>query len=190
MIAGYIRVSTLDQKTDAQKAEIAAWAKAHKLGKVKWYEDRISGKDTKRPALDQLRKDVFAGKVKTVLVWKLDRLARSLRDGVNLLGDWCDKGVRIVSITQQIDLSGTLGQLMASTMFGIAEIELSNIRERQAAGIAVAKKKGVYSGRKKGTTKAKPERAKALHEQGLKPWEIANALGVSDRTVKNYLKLV
>jgi DNA invertase Pin-like site-specific DNA recombinase len=75
---------------------------------------------------------------------------------------------------------------VAGVLFGIAEIEREHIRERQAAGIAAAKGKGVYTGRKKGTTKATPERARALREKGLKNGEIAVALNVTERTVRNY----
>ena len=187
MIASYIRVSTTDQKTDLQKVEIAAWAKAQGVDPetITWFEDRISGKDTKRPALQNLKKQIFSGKVKTVILWKLDRLARNKRDG--LLADWCSKGVRILSVTQAIDLSGVVGQIVASVLLGLAEIELENIRERQSAGIAIAKKRGVYSGRKAGTTKAKPARAKELQKQGLKPSEIGKALGVHEMTARRYL---
>ena len=95
--------------------------------------------------------------------------------------------MRIVSVTQQIDLSGVVGQIVASVLLGLGEIELSNIRERQAAGVAVAKKKGVYQGRKSGTTKGDPMRARALRLQGLKLKEISSALGVSKSTVIRYL---
>jgi DNA invertase Pin-like site-specific DNA recombinase len=108
-------------------------------------------------------------------------------DGINLLADWCDRGVRVVSVTQQIDLSGPVGRMVASVMFGLAEIELEYRRERQQAGIAVAKSRGVYRGRKKGTTKSKPTRARQLRKQGLTTPEIANALAVSERTVFRYL---
>jgi hypothetical protein len=74
-----------------------------------------------------------------VVVWKLDRWARSLREGVNVLAEWCQRDVRVVAITQQIDLSGTVGHLIASLLLGMAEIEHQHIKERQAAGIAVAK---------------------------------------------------
>ena len=87
-----------------------------------------------------------------VVVWKLDRISRRQKDGINLLADWCERGVRVVSVTQQIDLSGAVGRMVASVMFGLAEIELEYRRERQAAGIRVAKSQGVYTGRKKGTT--------------------------------------
>ena len=120
-------------------------------------------------------------------MWKLDRLARNLKEGVNVLADWCQRGVRVIAITQQIDLSGPVGHLIASLLFGIAEIELQHVKERQAIGIALAKKNGVYTGRKFGTTKAKPSRARTLKKQGLTIAEIAKALGVKQRTVYHYL---
>ena len=122
-----------------------------------------------------------------MILWKLDRLARSKRDGETLLAEWCGRNVRVVSVTQQIDLSGVVGQIVASVLLGLGEIKLSNIRERQAAGIAVAKKNGVYQSRKSGTTKGQPARARELRSHGLKPKEIASALGVLTSTVKRYL---
>ncbi len=77
--------------------------------------------------------------------------------------------------------------MVASVMFGLAEIEMEYRRERQIAGISVAKQAGVYKGRKKGTTKGKPERAQGLKKQGLSIEEIANAMAVSKRTVFRYL---
>jgi DNA invertase Pin-like site-specific DNA recombinase len=67
---------------------------------------------------------IFAGQIDTIVVWKLDRLVRSLREDVNVLADWCQRGVRVIAITQQIDLSGPVGNLIATLLFGIAEIEL------------------------------------------------------------------
>lgn len=189
-IAVYTRISTKDQKADSQRAEIKAWLKSHghDLQKVTWYEDQESGATTKRVKFQALNKAIFDGQVKTVVVWKLDRLARSIREGINTISDWCEKGVRIVSVTQQLDLSGSVGHMVAGVLFGIAEIELGQIKERQAAGIAEAKKNGVYKGRKSGTRKGDPARAKELKNQGFKKKEIANALGVSISTVSNYLR--
>lgn len=85
-------------------------------------------------------------------------------------------------------MTGPVGQMIAGVLFGIAQIEHEHIRERQAIGIAAAKKKGIYSGRKAGTTKAKPDRAHVLRKQGLTVPEIAQALGVKERTVFNYLR--
>jgi DNA invertase Pin-like site-specific DNA recombinase len=185
----YLRVSSpKGQKTDSQRAELEAWLKRHHYKSVQWFEDHESATTMQRDAFQRLQAAIFAGGITTVVVWKLDRLARSLKEGVNVLADWCQRGVRIIAITQQIDLSGPVGHLIASLLFGIAEIELQHAKERQAAGIAVAKQRGVYTGRQQGTTKAAPARARALRKQGLTVLEIANALGVKKRTVYYYLR--
>ena len=189
MIACYCRVSSASQKTDSQKPEIRRWLDGNRIdqAKVGWFEDKESGKTLKRPAFDRLQKAIFAGSITTVVVWKLDRISRGQRDGVNLLADWCERGVRVVAVTQQIDLSGSVGRMVASVLFGLAEIETEYRRERQAAGIAEAKKRGVYRGRDRGTTKAPPSRARELRGRGLTVQEIATALGVSRRTALRYL---
>ena len=185
----YMRVSSpKGQKTDSQRAELEAWLKRHHYKSVQWFEDHESATTMQREAFQRLQAAIFAGEITTVIVWKLDRLARSLKEGVNVLADWCQRGVRIIAITQQIDLSGPVGHLIASLLFGIAEIELQHAKERQAAGIAVAKQRGVYTGRQRGTTKAAPARARALRKQGLTVLEIANALGVKELTVYYYLQ--
>jgi DNA invertase Pin-like site-specific DNA recombinase len=187
-MAVYTRVSSpKGQKTDSQRAELEAWLKRHRQKSVQWFEDRDSATNLQRAAFQKLQAAIFAGKIQTVVVWKLDRLARSLKEGVNVLADWCKRGVRVVSITQQIDLSGPVGHMIASLLFGIAEIELQHAKERQAIGIALAKKRGVYTGRRSGTTKAIPSRARSLKTQGLTIAEIAKALGVKERTVYHYL---
>ncbi len=189
MVACYCRVSSRRQTHESQKAEIQRWLHQNRIRarRVVWFEDTETGRSLKRPAFERLQKEIFAGKVAMVVVWKLDRLSRRQRDGINLLADWCERGVRIVVVTQQIDLSGTVGRLVASVLFGLAEIEQEFRHERQAAGIAVAKRKGIYRGRRRGTTKAKPARARALRARGLTTPEIANALKISSRTVFRYL---
>jgi len=92
-----------------------------------------------------------------------------------------------VVITQQLDLSGTVGRLVAGVLFGLAEIEHEYRQERQAAGIAVAKRQGRYHGRAKGTTKAQPARARLLHERGCTVAELGQALQLSPRTAYRYL---
>jgi DNA invertase Pin-like site-specific DNA recombinase len=191
-IACYVRVSSRHQKTDSQESEIKKWLAGNGIapGQVEWYRDTETGKTLNRPAFQRLQQDIFNGKVRTVVVWKLDRLSRRLRDGVNLLADWCEKGLKIVVITQQIELNGPVGRMIAAVLLGLAEIELEYRRERQVAGIEVARKRGVYKGRAKGTTKAKPRQAQQLREQGLTVPEIANALSTSERTVWRYLTAV
>jgi len=188
-MACYCRVSSPGQKNDSQKAEIKRWLKSNGLdaASVQWFEDTESGTRLTRPAFEALQRAIFCGDIQTVVVWKLDRISRRQRDGINLLADWCECGVRVVSVTQQIDLGGAVGRMVASVMFGLAEIEMEYRQERQTAGIRLAKEKGVYQGRQKGTTKAQPQRARQLLQRGLNAAEIANALGVSQRTVFRYL---
>jgi DNA invertase Pin-like site-specific DNA recombinase len=188
-VAAYVRVSSKDQKTDSQRDVIARWLEANGIDpeSVAWYVDVESGRKMTRPEFDRLRADIFAGTVRTVVVFKLDRLARRLREGLDILCDWCERGVRVVSVTQQVDVAGAFGRMVAALMLGLAEIEWEYRRDRQAAGIAVAKRSGVYRGRQPGTTKAKPARALELRAKGLAAPEIATALGISERTVFRYL---
>jgi DNA invertase Pin-like site-specific DNA recombinase len=130
------------------------------------------------------------GEHDAVVVYKLDRLSRTVRDGLAVLCEWCDRGLRVVSVTQQIDFNGTVGKMIAAVLLGIAEMEQETRRERQAAGIAVAKAQGKYKGRKPSTTKVKPQRARKLREKGLSMDEIATALNVTRMTVYRYLKEV
>jgi len=190
MIAAYCRVSTVRQKADSQINEITKWltANGYDESKVEWFIDKETGKTLDRTEFNRLQRQIFSGKVKTVVVWKLDRISRRLKDGINLLSDWCSNDVRVVSITQAIDLSGAVGRMIAAVLLGLGEIELEYRQQRQMAGIEVAKRKGVYKGRKHGTTKAAPVRAQELRARGLKVAEIATALGTSTRTVLRYLR--
>ncbi|HEY9662072.1 MAG TPA: recombinase family protein [Allocoleopsis sp.] len=144
-IACYLRISSRTQKTDSQKAEIEQWLirHGHAPTRVQWFEDKETGKTLKRPAFDRLQTAIFDGNIKTVIVWKLDRISRRLKDGINTLASWCERGVRVVSVTQQIDLNGAIGSMLAGVMFGLAEIELEYRRERQSAGIKLARQRGV-----------------------------------------------
>lgn len=184
--AAYLRISTTDQNEAGQRAEIDKWLAGNGL-KAAYYLDKETGDNLDRPEFARLQADVFAGTVKTVVVWKLDRLSRSLQDGINTLCDWLGRGVRLVSVTQQLDFSGAAGKLIASVLFAVAEMEQQTRRERQAAGIQIAKANGVYKGRVPGTLKADASRAADLRKRGLKDSEIASALGVTRRTVQRYL---
>jgi DNA invertase Pin-like site-specific DNA recombinase len=190
-VACYVRVSTVGQNEAGQRAEIQRWLTGNGIdpANVRWFVDKgKSGDSLLRPAFEQLQSAVFAGAVGTIVTYKLDRLSRSLRDGINVLCDWCDRGLRVVSVTQQIDFNGTVGKMLAAVLLGIAEMEQETRRERQAAGIDVAKKAGKYRGRVMGSTKARPERAMTLRKQGLSVEEIAKSLGVSRNTVFVYLR--
>lgn len=186
----YVRVSTTGQNAAGQKREINQWLSSQLKGNdsVEMFIDKESGDTLDRPAFDDLQQAIFCGKVDTVVVWKLDRLSRSLKDGLNVLCDWVDRGVRVVSVTQRIDLSDAVGKMIAAVLFGLAEMEQQTRRERQAAGIAAARERGVYNGRKQGSTKANPQRAVELRRKGLTDAEIAQTLGVARRTVQRYLR--
>ncbi len=188
----YVRVSTVGQNEAGQRREIERWLNGNSVDRrnVKWFVDKESGDTLDRPQFEELQKAIFNGQVKTVVVWKLDRLSRSLRDGINTICEWCEKGIRVVSVTQQIDFNGAAGKLIASVLFAVAEMEQETRRERQAAGIAVAKERGVYSGRPKGALKAGIvlSRAIELRQKGATQSEIAQAMGVSISSVRRYLK--
>ena len=191
LVAAYVRVSTTGQNEAGQRAEIERWLTGNgiELARVRWFVDKgKSGDNLKRPALEHLQAAAFAGEVGTIVTYKLDRLSRSLLDGLNTLAGWCEKGIRVVATSQGLDFNGTLGKMLAAILFGIAEMEQETRRERQAAGIAVAKKQGKYQGRKVGTTKATPEQAWKLRDKGLSVNEIAKSLGVSRNTVFVYFR--
>jgi DNA invertase Pin-like site-specific DNA recombinase len=150
-VACYVRVSTLDKQKkgkESQRKVLQDYCENQGFNEVLWYEDEISGFTTNRPAFAKLQQDIFRGRVHTVVCWKLDRLSRSLRDGVNLLTDWLEKNIRIISISQQLDFSGSIGKIIASFLFGLAEMERANLSENVKRGMALAKSKGVRLGKR------------------------------------------
>ena len=190
--AVYVRISDASQNAASQKRELETWLNGHSIdrSKVKWYIDTACGDNLQRPEFKKMQRDIFGGIVHTVIVWKLDRLSRSLKDGIDIVCSWCEQGIRLVSTSQMIDFSGQVGKIIAAVLLGFAELEQETRRERQAAGIKVAKEKGVYTGRKPGAVKAgvDPKRAVELREKGQTQEEIARALGVSVSSVRRYLR--
>jgi DNA invertase Pin-like site-specific DNA recombinase len=190
-VAAYVRVSTTNQNEAGQKEEIARWLKGNGIADATWYVDKgRTGDHLDRPAFKALQKAIFNGEIGCVVCFKLDRLSRSLRDGINTLTDWVDRGLRVVSVTQQIDLNGTVGKLIAAVLLAVAQMEQETRRERQAVGIAIAKRNGVYLGRKPGALKNRngPRRAVQLRARGLSVQEIGRSLGISRNTVFRYLR--
>lgn len=189
MIGAYVRVSTDGQNIEGQRTEIQRWLENHKHSNVRWFIDKASGTNLDRPAFAELQQAIFDGEIDTVVVWKIDRLSRTLRDGIAVLAEWLERDVRVIAVTQRFDFDGAVGRMVGALLLAVAEMEQEIRAERQAAGIAVAKAKGKYNGRQKGTYKGKPERAVALRAKGMKDVEIANALGVSRSSVQRYLKI-
>lgn len=203
MIAAYIRVSSKDQNPEMQLYQVEQWLKQNMPDQVHWYVDKETGSTLERVEFKNLRADIEKGRITTVVIWKLDRLSRDMLQGLTVLAEWCEKGLRVVSVTQQIDFSGAVGRLIAAVMLGIAEIEREHIRERQAAGIERAKRTDEhlppeerrYRGRTnrrrpKGIYKVPPERILELLEKGLKRGEVAAYLGIHRNTVTNRMRAV
>ena len=185
--AVYLRVSTVDQETGirSQEKAVREYLQNHGLKNVRWYRDRLSGATTDRPAFKKLQRDVFAGKVATVVCWKLDRISRSLRDGVNVLSDWCNRGIRVVSVSQQIDFNGTMGQLIASVLLAVAQMERENLRENTKRGILAAKARGVKLGKR---PKLFAKDILAMKKEGMSIPEIAKKLGKTRQALYAALK--
>jgi DNA invertase Pin-like site-specific DNA recombinase len=186
-IAAYIRVSTFDQAKGLQSQEKALrdYAKNHGLTNVRWYRDKLSGATTKRPGFDKLQRDIFSGKVGTVVVWKLDRLSRSLKDGINILADWTEKGIRVVAVSQQVDLNGSIGRMITAILFALAEMERENLRENTKRGLLAAKSRGVKLGKR---PKLFAADIKPLQAKGLTITQIAAKIGVARQSVYKALE--
>lgn len=190
-VAAYIRVSTTGQNEAGQRAAIKRWISGRGASDVVWYVDKTSARTLDRPQFKKLQSAVFHGEIDAVVVFKLDRISRTMKDGITVLADWLEQGVRLVAVSQEMDFSGLQGKVIAGLLFGLAEMENELRRERQREGIEAARKRGVYRdrcGRRKGSFKAKPERAVELKAKGMNTTEIATALGVSRMTVYRYLK--
>ena len=183
-LIGYIRCSTIEQNTDRQHLAIDAFKPNKK------FEDKASGKDTNRPALQEALTYLRAGD--TLLVHSLDRLGRSLQDLLGLVKSLTGKGVKVHFISESLvfdpDKNNPMGQLMLGVMGAFAEFERNLIRERQAQGIAVAKAKGnVYKGRKPTLDKVQIEQLRADVSAGHVKAAVAKKFGISRQTLYAYL---
>ena len=186
-VACYVRVSTVGQNEKSQIAELESYCAAHGMS-PEFFIDKATGTNLNRPAFEKLEAALFDGHFNTVIVYKIDRLSRNLRDGINTLSDWLNQGVRLISTSQRFDFSGAVGKMMASLLLSVGEMENETRRERQAIGILNAKKNGVYKGRARGATKANPAKAAKLRAEGKRLTEIAAIMGVGISSVQRYLK--
>jgi DNA invertase Pin-like site-specific DNA recombinase len=177
---GYVRVSTLDQNPDRQLEQIPV---------DRTFTDHASGKDTARPQLDALMR--FARDGDTVVVHSMDRLARNLDDLRRIVQQLTARGIRIAFVKEQLTFTGEdspMATLLLSVMGAFAEFERALIRERQREGIALAKQRGAYRGRKKALS---GEAVAELHRRvavGEKKAAVARDLGISRETLYQYLR--
>jgi DNA invertase Pin-like site-specific DNA recombinase len=175
MKIGYARVSTEDQNPALQIAALK------REGCKRIFTDKISGAVRKRPELDKCLKSLTHGDF--LIVWKLDRLGRSLRDLITLLDELKGQGVRFKSLTEAIDTETPTGRAMWQMIGVLAELERSLIRERTKAGREAAKKRGVKMGRKPKLSPQQIAHARKLIDNGESPAHVARLLGVARSTL-------
>jgi len=139
MVVGYVRVSSLDQNLDRQ-IEILQDAKVEKI-----FQEKVSGKDTNRPQLQEMLKYLREGD--TLIVESFSRLARNTRDLLNIVEELSKNKVKFISKKETIDTDTLAGKFMLTVFAGISELERGYIKERQMEGIRIAQKKGKFKGR-------------------------------------------
>lgn len=184
MKIGYARISTREQKLDMQ---ILALKEA---GCEKVYEEVTSGAKTDRPVLNDVLKQLRDGDV--LIIWKLDRLGRSLKHLVELIHTLMQRNIGLCSLHDPIDTTTPQGRLIFNIFASLAEFERDIIRERTQAGLNAARVRGRLGGRPRGISKASEATACAVEtlyrERKLSVMQIAKKLSISKSTLYKYLR--
>jgi DNA invertase Pin-like site-specific DNA recombinase len=178
---GYVRVSSFDQNPDRQLETVSV---------ARIFTDKASGKDTRRPELDRLLAYVREGDM--VVVHSMDRLARNLDDLRRIVQDLTRRGVRIEFVKEGLTFTGEespMANLMLSVMGAFAEFERALLRERQREGIALAKQRGAYRGRKRALTPEQIGEVTRRIAAGEPKARVARDMGISRETIYQYLRL-
>ncbi|MBV5338487.1 MAG: recombinase family protein [Deltaproteobacteria bacterium] len=179
MLIGYARVSTQDQNLELQFDAL------NKSGCNKIFEDRVSGSRAERPGLNKLLEMLREGD--TLVVWKLDRLGRSVKNLVDLVVELHKRGVQFKSLTDSIDTGTPSGRFFFHVMASLAQMERELTIERTRAGLEVARQLGRKGGRKRLMTDSKIKSAKKLLANGTPPRDVAKNLGVSIPTLYRWI---
>lgn len=175
MLIGYARVSTPEQDLTMQLDAL------REAGCERVFSDKASGAKTNRVGLADALSHARAGDI--IVVWKLDRLGRTMKGLVDLAAQLADRGVGFRSLTDGIDTAGTAGKLVFHIMAAMAEMERDLNRERTTAALDVARREGRVGGRKTVMTPKKLEAARKLLASGVKRREVAPMIGVSVPTI-------
>ena len=178
---GYARVSTHEQSLDAQIDSLK------RAGCQRIYCDKVSGSKSDRPQLDRLQDSLRCGD--TLVLWRLDRLGRSLRDLINWV-EWLEEtGVTLHSLNEQIDTSHHTGKLVFHLFAALAEFERDLIRERTLAGLAAARARGRLGGRKAKLNASDIRQLKAMHkDHSISIGKICERFGIAKTTLYRYLR--
>ena len=180
---GYARVSTDDQHLDLQRDAL------QQAGCSVIYEDAASGKSAARPELEQCRKALRAGD--TLVVWRLDRLGRSLHDLVQIVAELEQRGVHFESLTEKIETGSASGKLQFHVFAALAELERGLLRERTQAGLAAARARGRAGGRKPKLDDQQVREIKALlRDPDIKVAEVARRYGESRTTLYKHVGVI
>ena len=178
-LIGYARVSTQDQNLALQYDALMH------AGCQKVFEDKISGTKAERPGLSLCLEMLREGD--TLVVWKLDRLGRSVKQLVNLVGELQEQGIHFKSLTDSIDTSTAAGRFFFHVMASLAEMERELMVERTRAGLEIARQSGRKGGRKPKMTDSKLGVAKTLLANGVSPRDVAKNLGISIATLYRWI---
>lgn len=178
-LIGYARVSTEDQHLDLQRDALIT------AGCQTIYEEKISGKSADRPELANCLKALRSGD--TLVVWRLDRLGRSLKDLIAIVSDLEGRGINFMSLTEKVETQSAAGKLTFHLFAALSEFERSIIRERTKAGLAAARARGRKGGRKPALDQGKIKEIWALmSDPNIKVATIAKRYGVSRATLYKY----
>jgi DNA invertase Pin-like site-specific DNA recombinase len=187
-VAIYARVSTDRQRVDMQIRELRDFVKRSGWTIFNEYTDQgYTGANTKRPAFAEMMFEARKRKFDVLLVWKLDRLSRSLKDLINTLDELGSLGIHFISYDNNLDTTTPTGKLVFQIIGAVAEFEKDIIRERVRAGLENAKQKGKRLGRPSVNSDILEE-AKELRKQGLSFRRIEKDLGVGEGTIRKQIK--
>ena len=181
MLVGYARVSTDDQNLDLQHDALK------KAGCEQIYEDQLSGARAERPGLQQALSYARSGD--TLVVWRLDRLSRSLKDLIDLVATLETKSIGLKSLQESIDTTVSSGKLVFHIFAALAEFERNLIRERTQAGLLAARARGRKGGRPKALNQDKQALAVKLYrEKKHTIAQICKMMGLSKPTLYKYIE--
>lgn len=180
MLIGYARVSTADQDLRLQKDAL------EKAGCERLFEDEMTGTRADRPGLQQALSHLRAGDA--LVVWKLDRVGRSMKHLVQFVSELEERGIQFRSLTESIDTTTPMGTFFFHIMAALAQMERDLIAERTRAGLEAARARGKQGGRPRKITGDKLTHIRQLLEQGKQVQEIASLLGVDRSTIYRRLK--